>query len=54
MLNSSTFSVLFFIRKGREFSETQPIYARITVDGARSEISLKRNVLVSHWDVSKK
>lgn len=53
MLDYSTFSVLFFIRKNRNFSEQQPIYARITVDGKRAEISLKRTILVSLWDASK-
>lgn len=53
MLDYSTFSVLFFIRKNRNFSELQPIYARITVDRKRTEISLKRSILVSLWDASK-
>ena len=49
----STFSVLFFIRSIRNFSDEQSIYARITVDGKRSEISLKRTILVNLWDPSK-
>lgn len=53
MLDYSTFSVLFFIRKKRNFSELQPIYARVTVDGKRAEISLKRSILVNLWDASK-
>lgn len=53
MLDFSTFSVIFFIRKLKEFSEQQPIYARITVNGKRSEISLKRSIQVSQWDSSK-
>ena len=53
MLNFSTFSVIFFIRKHKKNSEQQPIYARITVNGKRAEISLKRSVPVSQWDSSK-
>lgn len=53
MLIYSTFSVLFFIRNGRQSSEKKSIYARITVNGKRSEISLKRSILVNQWDTSK-
>ena len=53
MQTNSTFSIIFFTRKPRGFSNEFSIYARITVDGQRSEISLKRNVLVSHWDNNK-
>ncbi len=41
MLTYSTFSVLFFIRNGRQSSEKKSIYVRITVNGKRPEISLK-------------
>lgn len=30
-----------------------PLYARITVNGKRSELSLKRKVPISDWDTSK-
>ncbi|WP_291866472.1 site-specific integrase [Maribacter sp.] len=53
MQTNSTFSVIFFTRKPRGFSNEFSIYARITVDGKRAEISLKRSVLVNHWDINK-
>ncbi len=53
MPNYTTFSVLFFVRKHHNDTKKLFIYARVTVDGKRSEISLKRSVPVNHWDVSK-
>ncbi|MCB7480243.1 site-specific integrase [Christiangramia sediminis] len=53
MPNYTTFSVLFFVRKHHDGTKKLFIYARITVDGKRSEISLKRSILVNHWDASK-
>jgi len=53
MQTNTTFSVIFFTRKPRGHSDELSIYARITVDGKRAEISLKRSVLVSHWDNNK-
>lgn len=53
MPDYSTFSVLFFILRIRSLSDDQSIYARITVDGKRTEISLKRSIPVNGWDASK-
>lgn len=53
MQTDSTFAVLFFTRNTRKNSGNLSIYARITVNGQRTEISLKRSVPVDHWDVSK-
>ncbi|MCK0157666.1 site-specific integrase [Cellulophaga sp. F20128] len=53
MQTDNTFSVLFFTRNTRKNSENLSIYARITVNGQRTEISLKRSVPVNHWDASK-
>jgi site-specific recombinase XerD len=53
MPNYTTFSVLFFVRKHHNERKKLFIYARVTVDGKRSEISLKRSISVNHWDVSK-
>ncbi|MBP0904042.1 site-specific integrase [Mariniflexile gromovii] len=53
MKTNTTFSVLFFTRKLSNSADKLSIYARITVNGKRSEISLKRIVLVSEWDVNK-
>ncbi|PKQ46584.1 site-specific integrase [Confluentibacter flavum] len=53
MQTNSTFSVIFFTRKSRSTANELSIYVRITVTGQRSEISLKRIVLVKEWDSSK-
>lgn len=53
MPNYTTFSVLFFVRKHHDETKKLFIYARITVNGRRSEISLKRSIPVNQWDASK-
>ncbi|MFS4447870.1 site-specific integrase [Maribacter sp. 2307UL18-2] len=53
MRNNSTLAVLIFTRDINYNPEKLTIYARITVDGRRAEISLKRNTSVNVWDVSK-
>lgn len=42
MGTSRTFSILFWLNLAKEKDGFAPIYARITVDGKRAEISLKR------------
>ena len=53
MRNNSTLAVLIFTRDITYNPEKLTIYARITVDGRRAEISLKRYTSVNIWDVSK-
>lgn len=53
MQTSNTFSVVLFTRKSRSKQQELSIYARITVNGKRSEISLKRHVQQKEWDASK-
>ncbi|MDD7885050.1 site-specific integrase [Flavivirga sp. 57AJ16] len=53
MQTNSTFSIIFFTRKPKGLSDELSIYARVTVNGKRSEISLKRSVLVNDWDNNK-
>ena len=50
MQTNTTFSVIFFTRKSRSIANQLSIYARITVNGKRSEISLKRCTLLREWD----
>ncbi len=47
----TTFSVLFYPR-GNDIDKNgnAPIYMRITVDGKRSEFSIKRKVLLTRWN----
>lgn len=53
MPDFTTFAVLFFTRKIKKNSEELSIYARITVNGKCSELSLKRKTLVNEWDATK-
>ena len=53
MQTNSTFAIIFFTRKPKGLSDELSIYARVTVNGKRSEISLKRSVLVNDWDNNK-
>lgn len=49
----TTVSVLFFVRKTGADITKFSIYARITVDGKRAKISLKRSIPVNKWDPKK-
>ncbi|MCF6347040.1 MAG: Arm DNA-binding domain-containing protein, partial [Flavobacteriaceae bacterium] len=53
MKTSSTFSILFWVNFSRIKNEKASIYVRITVNGKRATISLKRKVEVSDWDIHK-
>ncbi|WP_456866196.1 Arm DNA-binding domain-containing protein [Galbibacter sp. BG1] len=54
MPDFTTFSVLFFTRKLNSNKNELSIYARITVNGKCSEMSLKRKTSVNEWDSSKR
>ncbi|WP_445737704.1 hypothetical protein [Mariniflexile sp.] len=41
MKTSKTFSIHFWLKMAKRKGDLAPIYARITVNGKRSEISLK-------------
>jgi hypothetical protein len=44
MKTTQTFSILFWANKAKSTSDGLPLFARITIDGKRAEISLKRKV----------
>jgi len=50
MQTSKTFSIHFWIHTSKNKGEMAPIYARITIDQKRVEISLKRLTEVTYWD----
>lgn len=51
MNSYSTFSLLFFIRKERMNTDGEaPIFLRITINGKRAEISIKRYIDPNKWD----
>lgn len=53
MKTKSTFTIIFFTRKSRSNSNQLSIYVRITVNGKRSEMSLKRSIEQNQWDNTK-
>jgi len=52
---SKTFSLLFYVKSSKKNEATgkAPIYCRITVDGKRNEISIKRNIEPERWNSEK-
>ena len=54
MQTSKTFSIHFWLSMAKKKADFAPIYARITVDGKRAEISLKRFTSVTYWDIRSK
>jgi integrase/recombinase XerD len=53
MQHSRTFSILFWINTSRIKNDEAKIYARVTVNQKRVNISLKYDVLVNTWDKNK-
>ena len=53
MKNSNTFSILFWLKLANTKNRKAPLYARITINGKRAELSLKQKIAISNWDVSK-
>lgn len=54
MNTSRTFSIHFWINLAKQNRGIAPIYARITVDGKRAEISLQRKTSVTSWNTKSK
>lgn len=50
MKTTSTFSILFWLNSARMKNEKGLIYARITVNGIRAVISVKRKIVIADWD----
>lgn len=53
MQTSKTFSIHFWLKMTKRKGDLFPIYARITVDGKRAEISLKRKISIQDWSFSR-
>ncbi|UII20785.1 site-specific integrase [Fulvivirga ligni] len=50
---TNTFGVIFYLRRYKAKKGKSPIYARITVDGKRAELSIKQSIEESHWNNGK-
>jgi len=53
MRSSNTFAILFWIYSSRAKNNQTPIFARITINGKRANISLKYKVDVRNWDAKR-
>ncbi|HEY4785994.1 MAG TPA: site-specific integrase [Bacteroidales bacterium] len=53
MTTTNTFGIVFYIKRQKEKKGKAPIYARITVDGQRVEISIKKDIDVENWSKGK-
>jgi site-specific recombinase XerD len=53
MVTKNSLGIMFFIRTNRGKDGRAPIYARITIDGKPAEISIKLDVNVNNWNLSK-
>lgn len=53
-ITNNSFGVIFYLKKSRtDINGKSPIYARITVNGERSEISLKQSIDEKDWQPGK-
>ena len=50
-MDRSTFSVLFYVNKGKVKNGTAPVMGRITINGTQSQFSCKRSIPLTMWDV---
>ena len=54
MKTTNTFGVVFYLRKYKARDGKAPIYARITVDGQRTDIAIKRDIDIdNNWNGAK-
>ena len=53
MSTANTFDVHFILRINKEKNGIAPIYVRISVNGARIEMSLKKKIKISDWHPSR-
>ena len=52
--SSNTFGIIFYLRKYKATNNGKaPIYARITVNGSRIDLSVKRSIDPDNWNASK-
>tara|TARA_R110001606_G_scaffold64399_1_gene149424 strand:- start:2379 stop:3635 length:1257 start_codon:yes stop_codon:yes gene_type:complete len=50
---STTFSILFWLKQSKAKNGEAPLYARLTVNGKRAEISIKRKIKIINWNSTK-
>ncbi|MCM4154410.1 Arm DNA-binding domain-containing protein [Gramella sp. AN32] len=50
MRNSVTFGIVFIPKSSKAKNGKVPLYARITLNGERIELSLQRRITLNLWD----
>ena len=53
MQSQTTFNLSFWVNATRVKNNQVSVFARITVNGKRANISLQRKVVLSEWDSNK-
>lgn len=53
MQSQTNFKLLFWVNASRAKNNQVSVYARITVNGKRTNISLQRKVVLSEWNSNK-
>ena len=49
-----TFSIIFLLKKKKKNKQKMfPIYARVTINGERIELSTKRSIFIKNWDTKR-
>jgi hypothetical protein len=51
MKTTQTFSILIWANKSKSSGNFAPLFARVTGNGKRAEISLKKKIDLTNWDV---
>lgn len=53
MTTTNSLGIIFYLKMQKKSNGKAPIYARITVDGKPSEISIKRDIETENWSFGK-
>ncbi len=54
MRTQNTFSTLFLVQKSKAINSEVLLYARVTVNGKKADISLKKKISLLLWDKESK
>ena len=49
-MSRSTFSVLFYVNRGKEKNGVVPVMGRVTINGTQSQFSCKKSISLTLWD----
>ena len=49
-MSRSTFSVLFYVNRGKEKNGVVPVMGRVTINGTQSQFSCKKSITLALWD----